>query len=271
MALEPSPVSTESVSIFGHSPIDRLLKHTALGARLSYIALFWISVAWLPLLILSLIGSVSAVKVSFLKDFPIHFRFLVSMTILIVSEGYVEERLSGVTAIMAERGMLNHESSASVSRTLKRVHLLARSLWAEFIIIAIAAAVVAQNKIVLDLPVKISSWKTSGVTARLALFWYVNVSLTVYRYILFRWVWKFFLWSYFLFEIARARLDVQVDHPDQQAGLGFLVPRHFAFGVTLSAISIVISANIVGLLVYAGARLKEFREPSRSLYQSCRP
>ncbi len=54
--------------------------------------------------------------------------------------------------------------------------------------------------------------------------------MPVFRFLMFRWLWRLGLWSYFLWRLAKLELQLVPTHPDGVAGLGYLelVQTHFA-------------------------------------------
>jgi hypothetical protein len=67
---------------------------------------------------------------------------------------------------------------------------------------------------------------------------YWVVCLTVYRYrlLLFRWLWRLGLWSYFLRRRSRLEPHLVPTHSDGVAGLGFLEVVHMHFNLPIHPI-----------------------------------
>jgi hypothetical protein len=73
--------------------------------------------------------------------------------------------------------------------------------------------------------------------------WYWIVCLTMFRFLIFRWLWRLGLWCYFLWQVARLELHLVPTHPDGVAGMGSLEVAHSYFAPLVLAISIVMSAS----------------------------
>jgi hypothetical protein len=58
-----------------------------------------------------------------------------------------------------------------------------------------------------------------GMT-RLTGIWYWVVCMTVFRFLMFRWLWRLALWTQFLWRLSRLRLQLAPTHPDGAGGLG---------------------------------------------------
>lgn len=72
--------------------------------------------------------------------------------------------------------------------------------------------------------------------------WYWMVCLTVFRFLMLRWLWRLGLWCFFLWRVSRLELRLVPTHPDGAAGLGCLEVAHIQFLPLIVAISAVQSA-----------------------------
>ena len=73
--------------------------------------------------------------------------------------------------------------------------------------------------------------------------WYWFVCLPLFRFLLFRWLWRLGLWCYFLWRVAKLELHLVPTHPDGAAGLGYLEVVQTYFTPLVLAISAVQSAS----------------------------
>ena len=73
--------------------------------------------------------------------------------------------------------------------------------------------------------------------------WYWFVCLPLFRFLLFRWLWRLGLWCHFLWRVAKLELDLVPTHPDGAAGLGYLEVVQTYFTPLVLAISVVESAS----------------------------
>jgi hypothetical protein len=78
----------------------------------------------------------------------------------------------------------------------------------------------------------------------LTFFVYLNVGLVVFRYLLFRWVWKLVLWGHFLWRVSRLNLRLIPGHPDRSGGLGSLAAVHERFTPLVAALSVLVCASL---------------------------
>jgi len=74
--------------------------------------------------------------------------------------------------------------------------------------------------------------------------WYLIVCLTLFRFLMIRWLWRLGLWCFFLWRVSRLDLQLMPTHPDGTAGLGYLEVVHAHFTPMILAISVVQSAML---------------------------
>ncbi len=77
----------------------------------------------------------------------------------------------------------------------------------------------------------------------LAGLWYWIVCLPLFRFLMFRWIWRIALWCRFLWRLAKLDLHLVPIYPDGAAGLGYLEVVQTHFTALVLAISIVVSAS----------------------------
>ena len=109
-----------------------------------------------------------------------------------------------------------------------------------------------------DAPIgTIPSWHLSPAsspdTLSYAGWWFTSISLPVYRFLLFRWVWRMFLWAYFLRCVSKMKLVLIPTHPDMAAGLSFLSGAQQRLGTIAFAIGAVVAGQLGNAIAYAGA------------------
>jgi hypothetical protein len=76
------------------------------------------------------------------------------------------------------------------------------------------------------------------------------VSNPLFLFLVFRWLWRFAVWTALLFAIARLPLRLTPLHPDRSAGLGFLAIYPSIFSGLLFALSCVVSSSIIKDLAF---------------------
>jgi hypothetical protein len=223
-------------------------------------------VAWLPLLLLSMVEGNAwgrAVKLPFLLDFEVYARFLLALPLLIIAELVIHERMRTVVRQFLERDLIPDNVRDKFDAAIKSALRLRNSIVAEVTLIAIVyvvdALVIWRGHMVLDVGSWSSSFVNGEVQPTLAGWWYRFVSLPVLQFLLLRWYYRLFIWARFLWQVSRLELKLVATHPDHSAGLGFLAQISYAFGPLLVAQGALVAGMIADRIFYAGAKLPQFR------------
>lgn len=224
-----------------------------------------VAVAWIPLLVLSLLDGVAvgtAVRVPFLFDVDLHLRFLLSLPILIAAELIVHQRTRIVVGQFFAQGLVPDSLRARFDEALKSAAKLRNSIVAELILIALVYGVgifvLWRYYMVLDVPTWYATPEAGRVEPKLAGWWYFFVSLPAYQFILLRWYWRFVVWTRFLWQVSRLPLAYQPLHPDGNGGIGFLSGVTRAFAPLLFAQGVLLAGTLANTILYEGEVLTSF-------------
>jgi hypothetical protein len=69
-----------------------------------------------------------------------------------------------------------------------------------------------------------------------AAVWNGAVALSIYQFLLYRWLWRWVIWSRLLWGLSRLKLRALATHPDKQGGLGFLAETSAGFAFVIFAV-----------------------------------
>ena len=253
MAVKPiSPSSERELWVVGGGPLDRLQLRLGLmklqRPMIERRAVIFALMAWVPLLILSALqGTLLAnVKVPFLYDPSPHVRFLLSVPLLIAAEVVIGPRIVATASHFITSGLIPAEKYQDFDTAVAEGLRLRDSTVAELVILALTylGAFLA----ITFFSASASSWQLfvseSGHRFTLAGYWYALVSIPIYQFLVYRWLWRTFIWFKFLRRVSKLDLQLIPTHPDQAGGLGFLGETHrlfalfiFAYAATASAIA----------------------------------
>ena len=220
--------------------------------------------AWLPLLLLTLMGGTafSGVKVPFLFDIDSHTRFLGSLALLIAAELVVHALIRLVIAEFTERDIVALNDRPKFHEIIASALRLRNSVVIEVALIAIAFSL-GHWIWVKYTALTVNTWYAMTVNAHtqltLAGYWYEFVSLPVFQFILLRWYFRLFIWYRFLWQVSKLPLRLNSLHPDKAGGLGFLALSVFAFAPVLLAHTVLLSGVIANRILHTGASLPEFK------------
>lgn len=222
--------------------------------------------AWLPLLILSILGGLAwgtAVRVPFLLDIEAHVRFLVAMPLLIVAELVVHQRMRPVVRQFLERGLIPQTSRPRFDAAFASAQRLRNSVAAELLMIAlvyfVSVTYLWPKFGILDIATWYSTPVDGGYRLTAAGWWFMAVSLPLFHFLLLRWYFRLFIWTRFLWQVSRGELSLVPTHPDRVGGLGFLSGIVVAFAPLLAAHGAALAGSIAARIFFHGAALPDFK------------
>jgi hypothetical protein len=238
-------VNFEEFSLFG-GPLHRL------GARLGLVqgrrSAFALGLAlgllsWSILLALAIIEGV-APKLFSLTVIGAHVRLLLVIPLFFLCESLLDSRLRVFVGLIVRSGVVPENALPALRSEIARTGRW-RDSWLPEIMCLLATVL---------LTVFAARFHLSGKTAaadpirvidefRLAGAWYWFVCLPLFRFLMFRWLWRVALWWCFLWRVARLELHLVATHPDGAAGLGYLEVAQTYFAPLVLAVSAVMSAS----------------------------
>jgi len=222
-------------------------------------------VTFLPLVVLAAIQNVligPRVTLPLLLDFTIWARFVIAIPLLVGAERNIDGRLAVAVRHFRTSELVGEEARGGLEAAIAKVERARDSLIPESILLVGAVTLGWLNThSVLGLPV--SSWRaiTPGLesSTTLAGRWLDFVSLPLFNFLVFRWLWRIALWSFFLGRVSRLPLNLVPTHPDGAAGLGFLGGIHAVFGAFLVPLSATVAARGVQWVQYGEGTIESLR------------
>jgi hypothetical protein len=265
----PLPEPPEFSLILG-GPLYQLLRRTHLSGdvlelvRRRVIAL--VLITWLPLLVLSIAEGRAwggSVKLPFLMDMDVHAKFLLALPLLIFAELIVHQRMRPVVGAFLKRGLVPDEARSKFDAAITSAMRLRNSVLAEVLIIAfvygVGVLVIWRSGAAID----VSTWYGMAAAGKLqptlAGWWFGCVSLPILQFILLRWYFRLFIWTRFLWQVSRIKLNLVPTHPDRAGGLGFLSYVTHAFAPLLAAQGVLLAGVMANKIFYVSAKLTDFK------------
>jgi hypothetical protein len=222
-------------------------------------------VAWLPLLILSLLAgraSGDAVAMPFLRDIEVHVRLLLALPLLIVAELVVHQRMRPVVRQFLERDLIPDASRARFDAAAIAAMRLRNSAVAEallLVLVYIHAVFIWPQYVAMN----VSAWYAvpagGGRQFSAAGWWFICVSLPLFEFVLLRWYFRLVIWIRFLWQVAQCNLSLVPTHPDRVGGLGFLSGTVVAFAPLLAAHGTLLAGLIASRIFFNAATLSDFK------------
>ena len=244
--------------LFGHAQQER--------ARILRRALLAIVVAWLPLLVLSIIQGTAygrQLQIPFLRDFAVNVRFLVALPILILAESHIDHEWRVLVLHFLESGLVKEPELSSFEAVIRKVTRLRDSVVPEVLITAVAFSPFLLSSHTEALIGNASNWHTPGLGSSVGLslagWWFGLVSAPFFRFLLLRWMWRMVLWALFLWWVSRINLHLVATHTDLASGLGFLSLGQKRFSPIVFAGGAVVASQVGNAIAYCGATLAEMK------------
>jgi len=221
--------------------------------------------AWLPLLILSVLAGRAwgnAVTVPFARDLDVHVRFLVALPLLVLAELVVHQRMLPVARQFLERELIPAASRPRFDAAMASAQRLRNSVATELALVVVVYGIglfVWPYYGALDVATWYGTPTAGGRQLSPAGWWFVYVSLPLFQFTLFRWYFRLFVWSRFLWQVGGCRLSLLPTHPDRVGGLGFLSGTVVAFAPLLAAHGALLAAMMANRIFFQGAKLPDFK------------
>jgi hypothetical protein len=259
----------EGFSIVDGGPLYRIQLRLGLMEReaphIVKRAVVFALVAWLPLLILSAAqGMLSAhAKIPLLYDCSVYSRFLLAIPLLVLAEIPIGRRLAEVAGHFVTSGLVPEHDYRDFDSVVADALKLRDSTLAEVVILAITyvSAYAALEKFSTD----VSTWHAlvgeSGHRFTLAGYWYVLVSVPLFQFLTYRWLWRLFIWCRFLRQVSKLDLKLIPTHPDRAAGLGFVGEAHGVFAIIIFAFAAAGTGMFSNEVLFEGAAVQSFKFP----------
>ena len=222
---------------------------------------------WLPLLILSVKDGLAVghqVKVPFLYDFSMYGRYLLALPLFILAEVVIDPSIQLSVEEFVDSRIVQDKELPRFEEVLHQTRRLRDSVIPELLLLMLAFVPVYLLGREWGMRATVSatsSWHTIAHDITSGGWWFVTVSSPVLRFIIYRWFFRYSIWTLYLWRIMRLQLHLIPTHPDRAAGLGFLSLTQSHFGILFCALGFIFAGHVVNGLVHEGERLASFKFP----------
>ena len=223
-------------------------------------------IAWLPLVLLSVMegnGWRSGDTLGFLQDIEVHARMLVAIPLFMLAEVWAHRQIPPVIRTFVHDGLVTDTTRPSFEAAIDSAIRLRNSVVAELLLVAfvyaVGVAVVWRTQFALDVNTWYAVIDGEQLLPTMAGRWFAWVSMPIFLFLFLRWCFRLFIWTRFLWQVARLDLDLEPTHPDGLAGLHFLVLSERAYRPVLFAMGSVLSGMMANRILYTGAALADFK------------
>jgi len=258
---EDTQVPVDDVSLIRGGPFYRVQHATRLfpsdrwnlGRRITLA----IAIGWLPLLLMTAMFHPQSVR-SLFSDYRVNARMLIAVPVLLIGQVVMETRFRMIVQHLRQAGLLETKSLAHMDVIIANLGRWRDAIWPE---LAIVLAVYSNIALIYSAHMHENRpWALTPEGHLLPAGWYYAfVSQLLYRFLFGLSLWKWLLWCYFLFRLARLNLLLVPTHPDRHAGIGFLGLSPMGIAPVTFAAATAIGANWRYDILYEGAHLADFK------------
>jgi hypothetical protein len=220
-----------------------------------------IALTWLPLLFLSLKEGFAfghQVRVPLLYDFSMYGRFLLGLPLLVLAEVVIDPAIRRSVREFVVGGLVQEDGKKEFNEVLKRVHRLRDATPPEIILLVLAFFPVFLFQHEWE-GGAVTSWHTTARGLTGAGWWYATFSTPILRFIMYRWAYRYAVWSILLWKIGRIKLHLMPTHPDHAGGVDFLSLGQRRFGILFCALGCAFAGRVANAMVFEGATLSDYK------------
>jgi hypothetical protein len=202
---------------------------------------------WIILLALALVEGLGPVLFS-IEAIGAHVRLLVTIPLLFACETSIDPRFTAFVHEIVRSQVVPVTERPALEAEIARIARW-RDAWLPEACFLLAAALLGlatpQENLFAYLPGHTGGSSPGVVSAATwTSQWYWMVCMTLFRFLLLRWLWRLVLWCFFLWRVSRLELRLVPIHPDRAGGLGYLEVVHTEFTPLIFAISAAYSASL---------------------------
>lgn len=235
-------------------------QHAPLTKRRAVLAAL---LTWVPLLILSAIEGRAfghSVPVTFTHDFGAYTRFLLAVPLLVFAENILGPRIVQTAAHFVDSRVVIEKDYGRFDKLVESGLRARDSIVAEVILLALAfvTSYIGFKSTAVHMTTWYGAHTEAGMSLTLAGWWLLGFCTPLYHFLVFRWLWRLFLWFQFLARVRGLDLQLFPTHPDHAGGLGFVGDSQRFFGILLFAVSLASTGVIANDIIYDRVPLKNF-------------
>ncbi|SLM49026.1 conserved membrane protein of unknown function [Nitrospira japonica] len=258
-----SPDSCPPYTLFDDGPAYRIEEKLGLlqdgRRRMGRRVLFALLVAWLPMLLLAAVQGLAMGPTrleSFLMDFIINVRFLITVPVLLVGESICEEQLRTVVRQFLDAHLVKVEIRARFDAIVRKAVDVSRSGLTDGLLVGVAYLHSLAAVIVYLYGLHHPTWRAPSIdghiTLSLAGYWYILVAFPLYAFLLWRWLFRIGMWWWFLRQVSKLNVQITPSHRDGVGGLGFLSDSVQAFVPFAFAEGALVAGTMADFVMYEG-------------------
>jgi hypothetical protein len=199
--------------------------------------------AWIVLVALGFVHG-PGLEVFSLAWIGVHVRILLVIPLFFACEAFVGPVIAEFARNLRESHLVSERECPALALIIRRVRRLAGGWGVELLLFLLTFGWPLVSSIAgltggsVGGSVAFAQRDTAGASMTV---WYLMFCLPLFRFLVFRWLWRLGLWWYFLWRLKKLDLQLVATHSDGAGGLGFLavvqehfVPLAFTIGAAFS-------------------------------------
>jgi hypothetical protein len=172
-----------------------------------------------------------------------HVRLLFCIPLFFLAESWLAPRWTAFVAMIAGSGVVPARELSALNSEVAAITRWKDSWWPEALCLLAAVLLLLSASRLPFHGATAGQGPSRNTDFTVAAVWYWNICLTLFRFLLLRWIVRLGMWAYFLRQVAKMKLHLVPTHPDSTGGLGYLQTVHMHFTPLVLAISAIQAAS----------------------------
>jgi hypothetical protein len=174
-----------------------------------------------------------------------------------MADNIIEPMMARVMSYLKTSGVVPDAETDKFTDAAKRMTLLMNSKWVLLVLLMLAISFSFLMRSDYD-----EMWSERGVTSwmlqlengvvdeTLAGTWFLLVTSPLVSFLVYRWVWRFIIWSIFLKRVSAMKLKLCASHTNLSGGLGVVGVNHALFIIVFFILSTLLSSDLAMNMLY---------------------
>jgi hypothetical protein len=238
----------------------RLVPPDGLGAGRR--AVFFALLTWLPIAVWAFVtGRVAGVDSgeALLQHYAVHVRCLIVIPLLILAEPMLHETAKSIAARIASAAVVTPEARSRFELALRDVIRVRNTSTPWVLVLGVAIAWSLTDRP--DENADAMAWALeAGGTIGFGGWWFAYVARPLYLALLFAWLWRILLVTYWFWRIGKVGLSLVPTHPDRAGGIAFVEKLPGAFALVSVALSAMFASRWAHEILHHGVSFASNRQ-----------
>jgi hypothetical protein len=216
--------------------------------------------AWLPLVILTFIDGTlfnKDITMPFVKDVAPYVRCLVVIPLLVIADNIIEPMMARVTRYLNSSGLVPDTEMGKLNGAIDKMARLLNDKWILLVLLMLAiffSFIMRSDYDEMWTERGVTSWmlelENGVVDETFAGTWFLLVASPLVSFLVYRWVWRFIIWSIFLRRVSTFKIELLASHSDLAGGLGVIGKGQVLFIIVFFILATLLSSDLAANMLY---------------------